>query len=1681
MAHRFPRFAFILSLVIGLSAALPSARGQTFQQPTAGTTGNWSSAALWTPGVPTSGTTTALTFQTLGGTTNAFTFTNDIGAFTVNSLSFNNYGTGLFTIALGANALTLDGTNPFLSNNGPGNNVISGAGGVVLNANTAVTGNGNGYLNISSIVSGAGGFTINQTGNGIFSLTGANTFSGGVTLTSGYLQLGNALALGNAANVLTINGGALRFSATATIANNIVANSTLVVAGGTGALTGTSTATLSGIISGTNGITIQNYGTTAGLTLNNANTISGAVNLAPFIPNSTASGGTLTLNGANGSLLNISSFTVGRNAALTIGGVAANANRIADTAPIAVNNGTINYVPFTAGTNETLGNVTLTGGLRLGTTAAGLSQLNFGTLTRNDNAIIWLTGTGFGQINSATVATLPTFTGGISTADNRSAGAETQIGILPFSVASSATNPRSFVTYDATNGLTVVPYNNATYVTATTPASFAGDVTGGTLTNRNIHLNGNGSYNLGGANLTVNAVTTTSDTVNISNGTLNIFSGVFVNFDSVIWDTGATLNFPSTGYIHQSWNQIFRSTAQITGSNGLVVGGYSTSTTTGVTTFENTNGNPFTGGLFVNGNVFVGYRQDNQLGGAAGDITLSGGGLSYNAAADLTISRNIKINDSGVFSNNLVATGGTAGNATATTSLTLSGVVSGTGALLKEGTGILNLTGTNTYARGTVITAGTLQFTTDANLGAAGSKITLNGGTMQPLAAINLSRPIDINTNSTINTASAVTLSGTLTNIGSLYGTAQPTLTKSGTGVLTIAGNASQLSGNISVAAGGLTLGGSGTNGGIPLVSVTSVGAGATLTLDNVTTGYNGNRIGDLSAITLGGAGAVASYLAPTTATSDPAERFGVLNGTVAGGVFSITGSAAGGTILRFNSLNAVASVTLRGDDLGGAVLGANVTRLFFDSFTTNLSVIPNVFFANTAGTATSSTPAGYDLTRGVIQFIPVNVAGSSINNFAPDNVPLTAAYTTNADATAATGVQIYSLTLDGGSLLTLNGGNAAGATNGNTPDGTLSISGGLLTSQNGAKTITSGVARIVSFGGSAATVTTTSDLTLDANVALNGSSSLTKLGTGILTLNGPYGVTGPLAIDAGTVVFGTSPTVGNLSGTGTISLGSNSLTINQTAPSTFAGTFSGGSTLTKTGTGAFTFAPTNAPTYAGGTVVTNGTLVAGSTNGASAIVSALTLGDGTLNTNGVVDLNGFSPATATTLLTTLGTGTGHQILNSNTGTASTLTLNLSADTTAPVAIGGNLIVNKNDANLLFLTGTATPAATTATRLINVNAGTFRIQSAAPVSLGMNFTAASGATLDFGTFGNNNTDAAAFGTMTSNGGLIRVTGGSGDLATNRVEFTGGTMDFTGTTNFWWHFRNAGAELKTNAASTAVQLIGVTGGSRIQNDTGAVMPINVARGTAPVDLESVSMVFSSAGSAFNKTGAGIFRISNTNNTAAFQVSGGTMEINGSTTGALTVNSGGTLIGTSAGLAGAVTVNAGGKVGGGDQANPLGTLTTAASTVINQNGSLRTVANASNVSSRLSLTGPTSVLNLNPGTGNTFGIELVSDTTAPLVFGTPYTITLATVDTPGNIQLNGVSQAGSTTFPSTNYVLSSPNFTTFNSVSLDVDFTGTNLVLQFTPVPEPATVLGLAALGLAAAGALRRRFRSKAVVA
>ena len=78
---------------------------------------------------------------------------------------------------------------------------------------------------------------------------------------------------------------------------------------------------------------------------------------------------------------------------------------------------------------------------------------------------------------------------------------------------------------------------------------------------------------------------------------------------------------------------------------------------------------------------------------------------------------------------------------------TYAGTISGSGAVAKDGAGILTLTGANTYSGGTNFNAGTVAVGADNNLGAAAGPLTFNGGTLQFTNSFNLSasRPITLN------------------------------------------------------------------------------------------------------------------------------------------------------------------------------------------------------------------------------------------------------------------------------------------------------------------------------------------------------------------------------------------------------------------------------------------------------------------------------------------------------------------------------------------------------------------------------------------------------------------------------------------------------------------------------------------------------------------------------------------------------------------------------------------------------------------------------------------------------------------------------------------------------------------------------------------------------------------------
>ncbi len=144
------------------------------------------------------------------------------------------------------------------------------------------------------------------------------------------------------------------------------------------------------------------------------------------------------------------------------------------------------------------------------------------------------------------------------------------------------------------------------------------------------------------------------------------------------------------------------------------------------------------------------------------------------------------------------------------------------GVIKKTGSGILTLSGTNTFSGGVAVEAGKLAISADSNLGASSGGIALNGGTLQATDSVTTARAITLGANNgTLEVASSKVFAST----GGITGTGQ--LTKTGAGILSVTGT-NTYSGATSVNQGVLRLNGSLTQSSVTVASAgTLTGAGS--------------------------------------------------------------------------------------------------------------------------------------------------------------------------------------------------------------------------------------------------------------------------------------------------------------------------------------------------------------------------------------------------------------------------------------------------------------------------------------------------------------------------------------------------------------------------------------------------------------------------------------------------------------------------------------------------------------------------------------------------------------------------------------------------------------------------------------------------------------------------------------
>ena len=711
-------------------------------------------------------------------------------------------GYGPFNTPAGVGSISLAGTTNYVvraaggTSNGP---VLTG--GLALSGNSIfaladTTGDTVPEFTVTGVVSGPGVLSVadNNTASGItptntsdtgtLLLTNSNTYTGGTNISYGRIVIANAAALGTGTvtigGITNASGGTLQLGN----ANYNSGNSTLSIANNFTALTVANNINLSGATSG-------NY--SAGI-INNVgvNTLGGTLSLTAAAEAINVSGGSLTLAGPISSTGNTTLTLTGTTASSAAAPAFTLSGTNTFTGNLVIGN-TTNATYVRAGSSAALGSTSGMVSLIAGVGASGTApSTTFGVLDVFGQSLATgaLNMAGGRVIDSAaTPGTLTLTAGGGSTGlaltFNSPLNAYTSpLGVAIISGPTLALPNGGYVTKPANVGFPVVGSNVVLGGPATVALSQNGTGNAGPELQLAGNISGAGSITLAN-NATVPgaAITTVSDepTLELSGG--NTYAGgTTVSYGRVLVNNAAALG---------------SGTVTVNGAVGSTGGTLQVGTTTLSSPLANAN---TSGTSLVIANALV-------LGGAT---TGTYGAALVNGTGTNTFSGPVSLTQSQVNVN--VSSG---------TTLTLSGVVSGTGNGLATtgGAGPLILTNADTYTGATTVGAGTvLQLGT----GTAGQD-----GTIAFTSGVTDNGTLAYNRNGTANTAGYVI---------------------SGTGTVTMTGLGKQVLAAANTYSGGTTI----TSGTLRAENATtSLGSGPV----NVNSG--GTLAGGTSAAANTGSGAV--------------------------------------------------------------------------------------------------------------------------------------------------------------------------------------------------------------------------------------------------------------------------------------------------------------------------------------------------------------------------------------------------------------------------------------------------------------------------------------------------------------------------------------------------------------------------------------------------------------------------------------------------------------------------------------------------------------------------------------------------------------------------------------------------------------------------------------------------------
>ncbi len=1239
------------------------------------------------------------------GATNTYSGTTTIAAGTIKLTTGTNIPDASGLIFTSSNAtLDLNGTSEtlyYLSSS-------SGTPGIITNTNVSTspitltinqTNTGTPYTSYASIDGGTAVLSLTKNGAGSQSFRAASSYKGVTNINAGTLYVRHSNALGTTdGGTVVASGAVLQLNGVAIVGEDLTIYGTGLTTAPVGALSNissasswsgaiilasnasigaTSTLTIDGIISGS--FTLTKVGTST-VELSGVNTFTGVT---------TISAGTLSiLNDA--SLGTAVTTVVNTGAALQLNGVSV-------TAKTLTLNGTglssAGALISASGSSTWSGNITLASNSSISTSASlTLSGVISGafTLTKIGSSTLNLSG-------ANTYTGVTTISAGILNILNNAALGSTANGTT---ISASATLQLNGLTI----GAEALTLSGGTLSNALSASTWAGTISLGTSTASTINtifdltlngiMSGSGSITKSGsAILFYNVANSYTGSTTLSAGVLKLVVANAVPTSSAMIVNNATLDlngFSTTLGSLAGTNNNGLVTSTQSGSITLTISGSSSTSYAGI--IENGNASNFklvkggsstltlSGANTYNGltNILTGgilnISNDAGLGATtAGTVVADGATLQLNGVAivgeELTIYGN-GVSSGGALSNItsasswsgaiILASNASIGSASST--LTIDGIISGSFTLTKVGASVVELSGINTFTGVTTISAGTLSILNDASLGTAittvvntgaalqlngvsitAKTLTLNGSGLSSAGALisasgsnTWSGNVSLATASTISTSAVLTLSGVLSGTGALtkIGTSTLNLTNTNTyngsttisaGVLNVTapsslGSTTQVT--VSGSSGQLQISG-GNEFTIPLIISSTVSTGALRSMRG-----NNTWSGRITLQAASGIGAETNSLLTIS---------GIISGS-----FALTKYGTGN--VDFNAVNTyTGNTTISAGILKLLVATAiPITNAITVDGTLDLNGISTTF-ASLADNGNGNGFVGSSISGDII----LTISGSSSSSFA--------GIIQNGSATS------LSIVKAGSSILTLSGPN--------TYTGSTSINAGAINVQDNSALGATSAGTSVANGAA---------LQIQGQISI-GAEAITIKGTGISNTGAIRNISSSNSIAGSIILEGDASIVSDAS-TLTLSAisGTFSLTIGGTGSVTNGGIINlGTGSLTKTGSGTVTLNAVNI--FSGLTTISSGILKLG-------IIRAIPIANEVSIANGAsLDLAGK----AATLTTINGLG---KITNSS-GTTTDITISGTVTNTFAGVIEdgtGKLQLVKTGSNTLILTGTNT-------------------------------------------------------------------------------------------------------------------------------------------------------------------------------------------------------------------------------------------------------------------------------------------------------------------------------------------------------------------------------------------------------